>query len=539
MLISKASKRNIILFCCAFLLCGILHVALYSVDFADCFSTFFCSILVLLWAEANQKRIVDERLRFLMLLLAASFLLQLYIQFLRFEIAYNDIEFKRYLWYAMYIPMVAQPIICFHIAYSLHRKKDEPMPRLGLLIIAVGSLLALGIMTNDLHFFFTSFPSGIMSDKQAVSGWLYYAAQIFIYGLYAHSIVIILKKNLHYVAAKYRWSVFVPFILAMIYFFALYPFDFWKDVFKTHIWNIDEAIFFIVAASIETCIIVGMIPANSAYEALFSNAELPAVILDEAGNPVYMTKGAVYPFTKSDDYKIVSHKISGGSVEYLVDVRRVNELNRQLAERTQQIEARNAYLAEETRVKKERAEIEMKNRLYENISGIVLPQLERIEALLDSPEGCGKKELARIAVLKAYIKRRGNMELLKVGGSLTVTELATAVSEELEYLRLCGVETASNALGSGAYPAEMIIAAYESIHSIVEQSLDSLSDIAIIIRASGDELTVRVMLRANSFSYFSEDSNAKAVGFSRRITVTKEDQDIIVLFSFIQGGVCV
>ncbi len=321
----------------------------------------------------------------------------------------------------------------------------------------------------------------------------------------------------------------------MIY-FTSYTLDLWKPVFKTQPWNVGDAIAFIIASSVEICILAGMIPANSAYEKLFFAAELPAVILDDAGEPVYMTKGAVYPFEKSEDYRIVHQKISGGSVEYLVDLRRVKELNRQLAERTQQIEARNAYLANETRVKKERAEIETKNRLYENISGIVKPQLERIETLLYSPEGCGKKELAQIAVFMAYVKRRSNMELLKAGSSLTVTELATAVSEELDYLQLCGVHSASNAVGSGAYPSEMIIAAYESIHSIVEQSLDSLSDIAIIIRASGDELTVRVMLRANSFSSYYEDSNWKNSGFSRSVAATKENQDLIVVFSFTQGG---
>lgn len=536
MLISKTSKRNIILFCCAFLLCGILHIALYSVDFTDCFSTIFCCILTILWAGTIQKRIVDGRLRRLMLLLAASFLFHFSLQFLRYEIVFDENDFRRHLWYAMYIPMVAQPIICYYIASSIYREKNAPMPRFGLLLIAVGTLFTLGVLTNDLHFFFKAFPSGMMIDnRQAVSGWLYYAVQVFIYVLYTLSILIVLRKNYRYVAAKYRWIAFIPFLFAVIY-FALYPLDFGEDVFKAHLWNVGDAIAFIVSASVETCILVGMIPANSAYEALFTAAELPAVILDDAGNPVYMTKGAVYPFTKSDDYWIVSQPISGGSVEYLVDVRRVNELNRQIVERTQQIEARNAYLAEETRVKKELAEIETKNRLYENISGIVMPQLESIEALLDSPDGCGKKELSQIAVLMAYIKRRGNMELLKAGGLLTVTELATAVSEELDYLRLCGVETASNALGSGAYPSEMIIAAYESIHAIIEQSLDSLLDMAIVIRAAGDELTVRVMLRSNSFSYFSSDSERIDSGFSRTVAVTKEDQDIIVTLGFTQGG---
>ena len=146
MLISKTSKRNIILFCCAFLLCGILHIALYGVDLTDCFATIFCCILTILWAGTIQKRIVDGRLRRLMLLLAASFLFHFFLQFLRYEIVPDDNDFRRHLWYAMYIPIVAQPIICYYIASSIYREKNAPMPRFGLLLIAVGAAIVFGYL---------------------------------------------------------------------------------------------------------------------------------------------------------------------------------------------------------------------------------------------------------------------------------------------------------------------------------------------------------------------------------------------------------
>ena len=107
----------------------------------------------------------------------------------------------------------------------------------------------------------------------------------------------------------------------------------------------------------------GMIPANRGYEMLFSAAELPAVILDGAGKPIYQTAAAQLPFVKIENTKIVSNPIQGGSVEYTVDIKQVQELNRQLAERAQQIETRNAYIAEETRIKQEQSELETKNRL--------------------------------------------------------------------------------------------------------------------------------------------------------------------------------
>ena len=107
----------------------------------------------------------------------------------------------------------------------------------------------------------------------------------------------------------------------------------------------------------------------------------------------------------------------------------VKKLNRQIADASQQIETRNAYIAEENRIKQEQAELETRNRLYERVSSIVRPQIEKIDTLINTPEGCGDKELANIAVLQAYIKRRSNMELLAASGTLTAQELASAVAQ--------------------------------------------------------------------------------------------------------------
>lgn len=536
MIVSKATKRNILFFTVAFLLCGVLHVILYDVYFTRGFSSSFCAILVILWAITVQKRITDDRLRSLLLLLAACLLLHFFMQFLRYDLFDGNIQIRRYLWYAYYIPLTAQPLVFFFIAVSIYRPKEKPLPRPYYLLIVLGVILALGALTNDLHFSLKSFPTGDMSDTgEEVSGWLYYLIQIFIYGLYALSLGVILKKNRRYVVRKYRWIAAVPLLIGAIY-FLLYPLDFGHRISSTRIYQMGEMLAFCMIATLEACIQVGMIPANRGYERLFSAAYFPAVILDGAGKLVYRTAQAQYPFSQSEDVKIVSHPIRGGSIEYLVDIKRLRELNQQLAERSQQLETRNAYIAEETRIKQERAELEIKTRLYENISGIVTPQLTRIDELLNAPSGCGIRELAKIAMLKAYIKRRSNMELLADGGTLTVLELSSAVQESLDCVQLLGANTAATTVGSGAYSAQMVISAYEHVEAAIENCMDTLSDLFITIRADKNELTVRIMLRADSFSYDANGALGKEAGFSRKVTITKDDPDMLLLFTFTEGG---
>ena len=249
----------------------------------------------------------------------------------------------------------------------------------------------------------------------------------------------------------------------------------------------------------------------------------------------------------------------------------VRKLNRQLEDATQQMENRNAYLMEENRIKKERQEVETRSRLYENISRIVKPQFEQIADLLKDRDHCDEKQLARVCVLNAYIKRRSNMELLAEGGELPSSELTSAIRESLEYVRLCGAETAMAGIGESDYPPEIIIDAYERIEDFIEKNLHFLSDIAIIVRCDdgqgtdrrlavqsveGQEadrrlavqpidvhgrsvmrqLSVRMMLKADDFVYEQDGDSWECAGFSGKITFANDKQDRLIVLLYREGG---
>ncbi len=536
MIVAKVTKRYIALFTAAFLLCGVFRVVLYQTDYTLCFAQLYCGALTAAWASTVQRRVTDRTLRRLMLWVSVTLLMHFSLQVARYELFSGQIAIQRYLWYGMYVPMIAQSILCFYIAVLIYRSDVKSLSRFHWLLIVLGAILVLGVLTNDLHHWAKSFPSGVMEDNgQEKNGWLFYVIIAFQYGLYAAAFLIILRKSHRYVLRRYRWIPFVPFMIGVVY-FAMYPLDIGHKLFSTRLYQMGDMFAFCIIATLEACIQTGMIPVNRGYEKLFSAAPLRAAILDVNGALVYRTADVVYPFPPSEDDQIVSHTIQGGSVTYLVDVARARDLNEKLEELTEQAEARNAYIAEENRIKAERAELETRNRLYERISVLVNPQLEKIEQLLSAPEGCDRDALCKIAVLKAYVKRRSNLELLAASDALTVEELASAASESLSYLRLCGVNAATNAFGTGAYPNELIIAAYESIETVIEESMDTLSDMVVSIRAEGTRLIVRIMLKADSFSLETGEPRSESAAFSRTVSITKEEQDTILVLTFTAGG---
>lgn len=533
MIFSQTFRKTVIMLTSAFFLCGLLRVLLYGVDFTNCFSEVFTCALLSVWMISVRKRVTDGRLRRILIWIVVFLLLHFILQILRYDLfRKDDITALRYLWYAMYIPLTAQPVLLCFLAVCIHRPEEKKMPAFCFLILGVAILLMIGVLTNDLHFWAKSFPGGVMIDNgEEKNGWLFYAINVFEYGLYFFDYGLILRKNHSHTSRRYRYVVLIPLLVGVLY-FGLYSLNIGNRLFHTRIWQMAQMTAFLVVAVIEGCIQVGLIPANRAYETIFNAAGFSAAILDSTHKPVYKTEGAEYPFQNSESTKLVSHPIRGGSIEYLVNMEQLLRLNRELEEQARLIKARNAYIAEETRIKQEKTELEYRNGLYERISGLVNKQLDRINTILDAGENCGEKDLACIAVLETYIKRRSNMELLAASGTLAGVELVSAVSESLEYLRLCGVNTAVSSSGTEVYSAGTVIDAYKSFEDIIEENLDTITDMSVSIQETEGRITIRFLVQADSFSCESLAGRQS----QKEFLFAKENDDIIIALSFMEGG---
>ena len=526
-----ASWRALGLLAAAFLLCGLLHATLYGVFFTDGIAQLFCGATIVGWALSVQHRVTDNRLRRMLLMTAAFMLLYDVLQLTRYVLCVDAPDLERHLWYAYYIPMIAIPLCCFLTAQCVYRPGETPLPRWCAPLIALAALLGIGFLTNDLHFFAFRFPTGILDDNgDERRGWLYLAYCAWFALLMALTLIVIGRKCRRSVGPRLRALPAAP-VLGMALLLLLSVMGIRPRMNGITLWKDGQAFAFGILGFLESCIQIGLIPANRDYERLFALAELPAVILDREGAPVYRTAGARYPFPESGDARAQTHAIRGGSVVWLSDVAAVRALNERLAETIRQIEARNAYLAEETKTRQERAELETRNRLYDSISRIVQPQLDRIKARTNEADGA---DLPRIAVLCAYVKRRSNMELLAADG-LPLEELAAAIGESLENLRLCGAATALRVVGGGDYPAGLIAAAYEHFEAIVEACMDTLADLLVVLRAEKDRLTVRMLLQADAIEYAAQ-SHPEDAGFTRQLTVSTDNRDTLVTLVLANGG---
>ena len=519
----------------AFLLSGALRVLTYHKDLFESFSQLFCGSLLLLWMMTVRNRVTDRRLRRLILGTAASLLLFLVLQVFRGNLTFGEPVLQRYFWYSYYIPYIGTPLMLFLCALAAFRPQDRPLPRWSRLAVAATAALSLCALTNDLHQLMFRFPHGVFRDTEIFSPgpvfWFYFIC----YGaLFLAGFLITLRKAW---AIRRGLSFLLPLVPPLLL-------GVWMVLNLLHsaprlggvmLWTQSDCFCFAFAACLELCIQIGLFPANSGYGPLFSRLELSAAILDRAGTPVRRSGGLSYPFPARNDLDVRTQPISGGSVAWAVDLGPVLALNRKLEKVNRQLEQRGVFLREERRMKKERTELETRNSLYERISRVVGSQLAEIEALSEGGDAEFTKNLPRICVLTAFVKRRSNMELLAADGRLSIEELGAALTESLEYLRLCRVQTAVAVTGAGELSAASVISAYEHVQALIMEGLDTMQ--ALFVRAAMDDggLELRLLLRTDNLSWDFARSFPGG-GVRPLVRVSMDNGDLSVVLRFEEGG---
>ena len=528
-------KRGLLSLGAAFLLCGALHVLLYKVDFFEGFVQFLCGAIAAVWGVSIGGRVTDRRLRRLLRAIALVLALYMVLQTVRFSFLPDGLAAYRFVWYLYYVPLTALPILSLFTALNVRRGPDERLSPLWGLVIAAGALLALGVLTNDWHAGFMAFPqSGPTVDSSGVGGWLTLAARAFISLTFIAAFLVLLRRG-RGLPAGLRALPAAPLAVGLLY-FILYPLGIGIRLLGVRVWNMGEAMLFSLIGTLEMCVRVGLIPANTDIGRLFPAADLDAAIVDERGTPVYISGRRDWPYPETDDLRVLSRPIAGGTVVSAVDVSRLTRLNQDLEETASRLEARNAYLAEESRVRAEQAETRARNDIYDRITRVVRPQLDRVNALLDRGDLPFDGKLRPIAVMSTYIKRRSNMELLGGGGTLPLDELAMAALEMTECLRLCGVDAAASSRGRGVFPAGVVTDAFERVEAVIEDGFDALRGLMIALWAENGALTVRLMLTADTPRGFAVDGGDAGWGYTRCAVVHREGRDAMLVVTYTPGG---
>ena len=193
-------------------------------------------------------------------------------------------------------------------------------------------------------------------------------------------------------------------------------------------------------------------------------------------------------------------------------------------------------LQAENEIKEQRAKIAEQTRLYNSVSELVSPQLEKIAGLIDA-DGDFNKNLAQICVLNCYVKRRANLTLLADRRLFfSSEELYLSLKESSEYLRLYGVISDVYAEKNTGISSDVILFCFDLWENVIENMIAGLSAVMAKISFDNGVYSFRISVDSDTEADLSNEVFIKAEAIGGKLETRNEDGTAFITFSTKKGG---
>lgn len=446
--------------------------------------------LFILWGGELRRRIIQPQVRRYLTAVSALMVFWITVRTLRYLFA-EDPGMLRLLWYLYYLPMLFIPLLAVFIALSLGKPESYRLPGWTTLLYLPTAALLLLVLTNDFHQLVFVFPpdAAVWADDYHYDvGYFLTVGWMILCGLAA--LVLMLMKCRIPGSRRMILLPFVPVLLVINYgvlYILRVP---WLRVIAG---DVPVGFCLLFAAILESCIQCGLIQTNTGYEALFAHGTIGAQITDEAYQVRYASANAMTipenvmraaeqgSVSLDKNTLLKSSPIRGGHVLWQEDVTDMTALLEKLEENRKTIEESNCIEEENYKTKVKINTLREKNRLYDQLRGKTAGQINRLDELLNQYEAeqdpaRARRLLAKIGVIGAYVKRRGNLIFIEEKAKVTDTaELLACLEESFTSLRLMEAECALDVPQGQRISVQDAARVYDFFEAVTEAALDTLT----------------------------------------------------------------
>ena len=494
--------------------------------------------LAMAWGFSISRRILHCDDRRWLLLGCAMTVLWLFLRTVKYRFFSGD-TVTRHLWYLYYVPQILAPLFSLFAALQLGRREGDAFSRRWYLLFIPAALLIDGILSNDLHqLAFCAAPGAATLQADYTHGWMYYLAMTWIVGLLLATGIIVYRKCRISESRRYAWVPLCAFLSGIV----LCALSF-ANTYTFH--KMPECFCLTFAAFWESCLQVGLIPTNGYYRYFFSESTVAAQIVDGQGQPVYRAQNAPdltacqldaaarEAILLNADTRLQSAPVQDGRVYWVEDLSKINRIQGQLAEINARLSEENELIQAENELKRQRAQIEEKNRLMDEMIALVQPQLLQINRLLEeeNAQALNIQNLKQVCLLGAYVKRRVNLALICDQKTVVpVDELAHCIRESLTYLTQYGAVCALHQEGKGSVRSCDAQTAYDFFEDCLEAALPSLSALMVRVECS-ERFSIRLMME--DAAGLPHVDKYRALG---KLTIDDADGEQCVTLAFDRGG---
>ncbi|MBQ9209095.1 MAG: hypothetical protein IJ149_05865 [Oscillospiraceae bacterium] len=442
-------------------------------------------LVCVVWFNTLKYRIIIPALRRLLTAMAVMLGVLSVLTVCRYTLFSFMPLTSRYLNYLYQVPVLMCTLLSFYSALCIGKPDPVKILKRHKWMAVICGLIITGYLTNDLHHlaYRTVSPEGKVTGHFIICyiSWMFQAITI------GTSFVIILRRS--------RISNIRRFALLPSFFLLTGSAMLTATVIYGHIMigplkiTFQPVFTFMMIGFWESCIIIGLVPSNSRYMLLMDFLPLNMQITDKNGKLKFdsakmnitaeQRNAALAAPVMLESYLVLnSRSIPGGYAFWTEDRSKIERLNNELRERTDDLRYKNELLSRENRIKEDKARYEVQNNTYMRLSADLQPTAERIRTLLD------KGDLAQACLLGTYIKRRANLYLLaQQRDTADISELYHSVAESLDSLRLLDITCSVYTENEEWVPSAALIDAYDWFESVAESKMRSSRAAMVVIGA--------------------------------------------------------
>ncbi len=527
---TKSIKRNIntgiivvLLIVCAVVFRILGNNGIYPITLGM-LRTFIYIGLYIGWGISVSKRIVQAQVCRNLVAVALLNVFWFVIRSMKYYFV-SDPALSRQLWYWYYFPMLFIPLFSVFVSMSLGKPENYRLPKWTSLLYIPTVLCLLLVVTNDFHQLVFDFPAGeVWSDKNYdyVFGYFPVIGWEIICALTSFTIMVIKCR----LSQRKKYLPLSLLCICIVYAIIYASGAEWMRIIGGDLTAVQCLMF---TAILESCIQCGLIQTNTGYDSLFEAGTFKAQITDTDYNIRYTSanspqlsenvmrsaeNGAV---SLDKNTVLKSNPIEGGHVLWLEDISDIAALLKELEENKETIAESNLLEQENYRTKLKINTLQEKNRLYDLLQDQTAHQIDLLDSLFaqyNTETNYEKRRslLAKIAVIGAYIKRRGNLMFIGEKSATTDTaELSLCLEESFANLELMGVECAIDIPGNNKIDTTDAIRVYDFFESVTEAAIDDMRSVWLKARSLKDSVVFHLEVECESllddFSELAESSH--------------------------------
>lgn len=480
--------------------------------------------LYMAWGVSVRKRVVQAQVRSYLTAVSVLTVFWFVVRSMKYYFVL-DTGMIRYLWYLYYLPMLFIPLLAVYVSMSLGKPESFQLPKWSLLLYIPTMFCLLLVLTNDFHQLVFTFPTGeVWSDKNSgyAPGYYIVIGWEIICALTAFIMMVIKCR----ISPRKKYLPIIILGTSIVYAFIYSSGVRWMQIIGGDITAVQCLMF---TAIFESCIQCGLIQTNTGYDALFEAGTFRAQITDidyhtkydSANSPKLsenVMRSAENGAVSLDKNTVLkSNPIEGGHVLWLEDISDIAALLKELEENKETIAESNLLEQENYRTKLKINTLQEKNRLYDLLQDQTAHQIDLLDSLFaryNTETNYEKRRslLAKIAVIGAYIKRRGNLMFIGEKSATTDTaELSLCLEESFANLELVGVECAIDIPSNKKIDTTEAIRVYDFFESVTEAAIDDMRSVWLKARSLKDSVVFHLEVECESlladFSELAESSH--------------------------------